>query len=186
MTEEIESADKVGSVSVNRYAEIVAELRKLVETASRIQFTVGDYALEVEPMREAGGQERSDALFRVKDSLFRLAEDIGLSYAMVDKARWTASKWPKDRRVAGVSFTVHNILAAIADDEDRFTTILNPPEGKSRWTPDEANPGDRGRHPLRRGYGLQVEGPAQGLPALAHVLRVHGPLGRLRRHRADP
>ncbi|MEU9413682.1 hypothetical protein AB0E08_49460, partial [Streptomyces sp. NPDC048281] len=33
MTEEIESADKVGSVSVSRYAEIVAELRKLVETA---------------------------------------------------------------------------------------------------------------------------------------------------------
>ncbi|MGW2183443.1 DUF6192 family protein [Streptomyces sp. NPDC001732] len=139
MTEEVETADKVGSVSADRYAEIVAELRKLVETASRIQFTIGDYALEVEPMREAGGQERSDSLFRVKDSLFRLAEDIGLSYAMVDKARWTASKWPKDRRAQGVSFTVHNILAAIADDEERFTTILNPPEGKYRWTPDEAN-----------------------------------------------
>jgi hypothetical protein len=49
MPEEIKDVDKVGSVSANRYAEIVAELRKLVETASRIQFTVGDYALEVEP-----------------------------------------------------------------------------------------------------------------------------------------
>ncbi|MFF3982274.1 DUF6192 family protein [Streptomyces sp. NPDC001828] len=38
-----------------------------------------------------------------------------------------------------MSFTVHNILAAIADDEERFTTILNPSEGKPRWTPDEAN-----------------------------------------------
>jgi hypothetical protein len=28
----------------------VAELRKLVETASRVQFATGDYALEVEPM----------------------------------------------------------------------------------------------------------------------------------------
>lgn len=91
---EINDADKVGSVSANRYAEIVSELRKLVETASRIQFTVGDYALEVEPMREAGGQERSDALFTVKESLFRLAEDIGLSYAMVDEARWTAPVHP--------------------------------------------------------------------------------------------
>ncbi|MET7914090.1 DUF6192 family protein [Streptomyces avermitilis] len=149
MPKEIETADKVGSVSANRYAKIVAELRKLVETASRIQFTIGDYALEVEPMRESGGQERSDGLFTVKDSLFRLAEDIGLSYAVVDAARWTASKWPKDRRVAEVSFTVHKILASIADDEKRFDTILTPPKGKSRWTPDEAN----------RQVGRQVERP---------------------------
>ncbi|MFG2683972.1 DUF6192 family protein [Streptomyces sp. NPDC048392] len=139
MPEEIESADKVGSVSGNRYAEIVAELRKLVETSSRIQFTIGDYALEVEPMREAGGQERGDELFTVKDSLFRLAEDIGVSYSQVRSVRWTASKWPKDRRVSGVSFTVHKIMASIVDDEERWATILTPPEGKSRWTPDEAN-----------------------------------------------
>ncbi|MGW9411847.1 DUF6192 family protein [Streptomyces diastaticus] len=139
MPEEIEMADKVGSVSADRYAEIVAELRKLVETASRIQFTIGDYALEVEPMREAGGQQRSDSLFTVKDSLFRLSEDIGLSYKTVDTARWTASKWPKDRRVAGVSFTVHKIFASIVDDEERYDVITRPPEGTSRWTPDEAN-----------------------------------------------
>ncbi|MGY1495104.1 hypothetical protein ACW4TU_00375 [Streptomyces sp. QTS52] len=70
----------------------------------------GDHALEVEPMRESGGQERSDGLFTVKDSLFPMAEDIGLSYAMVDAARWAASKWPKDHRISAVSFTVHKIL----------------------------------------------------------------------------
>ncbi|MFG3430310.1 hypothetical protein [Streptomyces californicus] len=80
MPEEITTADKVGNVSPARYAEIVAELRQLVETATRIQFTIGDYALEVEPMRESGGQERTDGLFTVKESLFRLAEDIGISY----------------------------------------------------------------------------------------------------------
>ncbi|MDH6221824.1 hypothetical protein [Streptomyces pseudovenezuelae] len=53
MPEEIEVADKVGSVSVNRYAEIVAELRKLVETASRIQFTIGDYALDLSTDRRS-------------------------------------------------------------------------------------------------------------------------------------
>ncbi|MFJ4410928.1 DUF6192 family protein [Streptomyces sp. NPDC088910] len=139
MPEEINDADTVGSVSATRYAEIVADLRKQLETAGRIQFAVGDCALEVEPMREFGGQERSDSLFTVKDSLFRLSEDIGLSYATVDKARRTASRWPKDRRVSGVSFTVHQILASIADDEERFATILTLPEGKSRWTPDQAN-----------------------------------------------
>lgn len=139
MPEKITTADKVGNVSPARYAVIVAELRKLVETATRIQFTIGDYALEVEPMREAGGQERTDGLFTVKDSLFRLAEDIGVSCKSLSGNRWTASKWPKDRRVAGVSFTVHRIFASITDEEERFATILTPPKGKSRWTPDEAN-----------------------------------------------
>ncbi|MER6563618.1 DUF6192 family protein [Streptomyces sp. NPDC001027] len=142
MPEEIEKAgdgDRVGTVSASRYAQIVAELRKLVETASRIQFAIGDYAMEVEPMREYGGQERSEAPFTVKESLFRLAEDIGVSYSMVNQTRWTASRWPEDRRVAGVSYTVHRILAGIADEEERFEAIGTPPAGKSRWTPDEAN-----------------------------------------------
>ncbi|UKY47417.1 DUF6192 family protein [Streptomyces inhibens] len=121
MPEEIEIADKVGSVSQSRYAQIVAELRKPVETASRIQFTIGDYALKVEPMRESGGQERNDELFTVKDPLFRLAEDIEVSYPVVKNARWTASRWPKDRRVSRVSFTVHKILAGIGEEEERFT-----------------------------------------------------------------
>ena len=62
-----------------------------------------------------------------------------MSYSQVKSARWTASKWPEARRESGVSFTVHKILASIVDDEERFTTILNPTVGKSRWTPDEAN-----------------------------------------------
>lgn len=142
VSEEIEKradGDKVGSVSASRYAAIVAELRKLVETASRIQFAIGDYALEVEPMREYGGQEKSEAPFTVKESLFRLAEDIGVSYSMVNQTRWTASRWPEERRVSGVSYTVHRILAGIADEKERFEAILTPPKGKSRWSPDEAN-----------------------------------------------
>ncbi|MEV0142765.1 DUF6192 family protein [Streptomyces globisporus] len=38
-----------------------------------------------------------------------------------------------------MSFTVHRIFASITDEEERFATILTPPKGKSRWTPDEAN-----------------------------------------------
>ncbi|MFF7191853.1 DUF6192 family protein [Streptomyces sp. NPDC008222] len=149
MPEEIETAaDKVGSVSAHRYAEIVDELRELVKTASRILFKVGDYALEIEPMREHGGAS-ADGPFTVKESLFRLSEDIGMSYYTVKQARQTASKWPKDRRVAEVSFTVHNILASIADDEERFAAILTPPSGRSRWTPDEA----------KRRTGRQVANP---------------------------
>lgn len=117
----------------------MAELRKLVETASRIQFAIGDCALEAEPMREYGGQEKSEAPFTVKEPLFRLAEDIGVSYSMVNQTRWAASRWPEERRVAGVSYTVHRILAGTADEEERFEAIGTPPAGKSRWTPGEAN-----------------------------------------------
>ena len=77
LPEEIETAvDRVGSVSAHRYAEIVAELRELVMTASRILFQVGDYALEIEPMREHGGSASAEGPFTVKESLFRLSEAI--------------------------------------------------------------------------------------------------------------
>ncbi|WP_406173278.1 hypothetical protein [Streptomyces canus] len=34
----------VGSVSISRYEQIVAELRKVVENQARGQFAIGDYA----------------------------------------------------------------------------------------------------------------------------------------------
>jgi hypothetical protein len=127
----------------------VAELREVVENQARGQFKIGDYALEIEPMRKAGGQERGEELFTVKESMFRLAEDIGLSYSSVTQARWTSSRWPRERRQAGVSFTVHKILAGIADEKERFATVLTPPEGKDRWSVDDA----------KRQVGRQVEYP---------------------------
>ncbi|MEU5396607.1 DUF6192 family protein [Streptomyces tibetensis] len=81
--------------------------------------------------------------------MFRLAEDIGLSYSSVNQARWTASRWPKERRQTAVSFTVHKILAGIADEQERFAAVLTPPPGKTRWSADEA----------RRRVGRQVERP---------------------------
>ncbi|MGV9788500.1 DUF6192 family protein [Streptomyces sp. NPDC003435] len=75
----------------------------------------------------------------MKESLFRLTEDIGVSYSMVDQVRWTASRWPEEHRVTGVSCKVHRILAGIADEVERFEAIGTPPEGKPQWMPDEAN-----------------------------------------------
>ncbi|MEU9234513.1 DUF6192 family protein [Streptomyces subrutilus] len=144
-----ETADKIGSVSARRYEQIVAELRKIIGAQTRGQFAIGDYALEIEPMREQGPQDRGEELFTVKESLFRLAEDIGLSYSAVNGARWVASRWPKQHRQARVSFTVHRILAAISNEEERFTAILTPPGGKARWFPDDAS----------RRVGRQVERP---------------------------
>lgn len=51
-----EENDKVGEVSQSRYEQIVAELRDVVEQQTRGQFTIGDRALEIEPLRDRGGQ----------------------------------------------------------------------------------------------------------------------------------
>ncbi|MFI5672237.1 DUF6192 family protein [Streptomyces sp. NPDC051704] len=146
MTQKIE---KIGSVGFDRYTEIVTELRKLVETIGQAQFAIGDYALEIEPMRAFRQPEPSEEMFTVRDSLLRLSEDIGLSYSVVKNARWAASKWPKDRRRPEVSFTIHRILGSIEDEEERFAAVLTPPEGKARWSVDDA----------RRKVGWRVENP---------------------------
>ncbi|MFI8242657.1 DUF6192 family protein [Streptomyces sp. NPDC085866] len=144
---------KVGSVSQQRYDQIVTELREVVEQHQKGQFLIGDRALEIEPLRMRGGQQEAapgQELFTVRQTLFRLAEDIGLAYRTVENARWTASRWPKGKRQSGVSFRVHRILAHIEDETERFATIAKPPAGAARWTVDAAN----------RRVGRQVERPS--------------------------
>lgn len=144
-----EENETIGAVSQSRYEQIVAELRDVVEQQTRGQFTIGDRALEVEPMRQRGG-ETGDSEYTVEESLTRLAEDIGLRFSTVKTARWVASRWPKERRRPELaSYTVHRSLASIEDEERRFATILTLPEGKARWTKDDAN----------RQVGQQVETP---------------------------
>ncbi|MFD7431189.1 DUF6192 family protein [Streptomyces sp. NPDC059818] len=161
-----EEIDKVGSVSQRRYEQIVAELREVVEQQTRGSFTIGDRALEIEPMRERGGQQAAPGqeLFTVRETLFRLAEDIGLAYKTVESARWAASRWPKNKRQSGVSFRVHRILGQIENEAQRFATIAKPPVGGTRWTVDEAN----------RKVGRQVERPAsprEKITAIHHLAR---------------
>ncbi|MFE6848710.1 DUF6192 family protein [Streptomyces sp. NPDC057686] len=131
----------VGRVSIYRYEQIVAELCRITRPPATVsfQFTVGDRALEIEPMRRPGPQEHLRGFPTVSSTLMRLAQDIGLACSSVGNARWTASKWPEEHRQASASFTVHRILALIEDEEERFAAILNPPAGKARWTADEAN-----------------------------------------------
>lgn len=107
-----------------------SELRQVVEQQTRGSFTIGDRALEIEPLRPRGGIP--DAEWTIRESLLRLAEDIGLTFNTVKQGRWVASRWPEEHRQAGVSFTIHRILARIEDDTERFAAILNPPEGKKR------------------------------------------------------
>nr|WP_319720990.1 DUF6192 family protein [Streptomyces sp. MB09-01] len=131
--------NEVGSVSQRRYEQIVAELREVVERHSQEMFVIGDRALEIEPLREHGGSSGGERVATVRNSMIRLAEDIGLALSTLENARWTASRWPAEHRRPGESFRVHRVLARIEDEEQRFATIATPPEGKSHWSVDDAS-----------------------------------------------
>ncbi|MFF3420385.1 DUF6192 family protein [Streptomyces sp. NPDC002698] len=74
----------------------------------------------------------------VEQSLTRLVRDIGLPVTTVEQARWTASRWSADRRRETEPFPVHQVLARIDDDAERFAAIDNLPGGKTHWILDDA------------------------------------------------
>ncbi|MEU6806679.1 hypothetical protein [Streptomyces neyagawaensis] len=47
--------ETIGHISRERYEQIIAADRELVGQMQRIQFTIGDHALEIEPMQPNGG-----------------------------------------------------------------------------------------------------------------------------------
>ncbi|WP_211275661.1 hypothetical protein, partial [Actinoplanes rectilineatus] len=83
----------IGQVSQQRYDELVTQSRDLIRERDRIQFTVGDYALEIEPIGPRGGSRPHDALgLGVVDSLRTFAEDIGVAPATLEVWRYVASR----------------------------------------------------------------------------------------------
>nr|WP_280913297.1 NADP-dependent oxidoreductase [Streptomyces sp. SAI-208] len=120
--------------SPGRYEEIIAEDRKLVEIDTKIQFKIGGHALEIEPIRPHDGSlaAAGEGLLGVRETLELYAEDIGVSYNQVRLNRHTASKWPAEHRIAGVSCEIHRILEKL---DDRFDWILPavPARSQALW-----------------------------------------------------
>ncbi|MGW1278871.1 DUF6192 family protein [Streptomyces tsukubensis] len=135
-----------------RYDALVAEDRKLVLDETKIQFKIGDDALEIEPMRPHGGSlpATGEEPFGVREMLEMFADDIDVSYNQVRIYRQTASRWPREHRAQGVSFDIHRILEKL---DDRFKKITDPPPhprtGKLQWSGNGA----------RRLVGWQVDTP---------------------------
>ncbi len=73
----------VGSVTRDRYDELVKLGRDWVATMSSAQWRLGDAALEIEPMRSYGGANPSgkDDLSTVSEAIRMFAEDVGLAYS---------------------------------------------------------------------------------------------------------
>ncbi|MFJ8827698.1 DUF6192 family protein [Streptomyces sp. NPDC102467] len=143
---------KIGSVTRERYEQLVAQDRKLVLDETRIQFKIGDDALEIEPPRPHGGSRPAmgEEGPGVRETLERFAEDIGLSYDQIRIVRHTAGRWPRQHRSEGVPFNIHRILEKL---DDRFELIQSPPPhartGGPQWTGDAA----------KRLAGWQVDTP---------------------------
>jgi hypothetical protein len=85
-------AEMVGHVTLERYRQLVAEGRELVELASRCQWRLGDAALEIEPIRPRGGSQAGPGkeLFSVEESLARFPDDLQLAPSTVRTYR----TWP--------------------------------------------------------------------------------------------
>ncbi|GGZ40104.1 hypothetical protein GCM10010344_00680 [Streptomyces bluensis] len=136
--------DRIGNVTRQRYEQLVTQAKELIAQIARSQFALGDMALEIEPMRSVGGSmpNGTDDLFTVTESLQLFADDIGVERRTVEDWRYTANRWPEGRRKVGVSFTVHRILASVADADERWAAIedapFNPRTGARQWTPDGA------------------------------------------------
>jgi hypothetical protein len=135
----VDAKEHVGAVTKDRFAQIVGEARELIAEQSRIQFQIGDWALEIEPLQPHGGQRPGDpGVDGVGSVLHDFAEEIGVAPATVVYYRWVSSRWPKEKRVTGVSHYVHEIMAAVPE---RFELLAAPPDTSNsgtRWTPDVA------------------------------------------------
>ncbi|KOG91357.1 DUF6192 family protein [Streptomyces varsoviensis] len=136
-------SEGIGHVSRERYEQILAGDRDRVSRMSADMFTIGDHALEIEPVRKPGGSRPADSEEPgVYASLQTYANDIGLSFNTIKAYRFTAHRWPACQRRDGISFRVHQILAYLPDDAERFEAINDPPldphVGYRRWTSDLA------------------------------------------------
>lgn len=135
----MDAAERVGAVTKDRFAQIVADARQLVTQNTVNQFQIGDWALEIEPLQTHGGQRPEEPGFAGVESVLHLfAEEIGLATSTVLHYRWVSSRWPKEERVSGVSHHVHDVMSSVPN---RFDVLAAPPDdttGATRWTPDVA------------------------------------------------
>ncbi|MEU5234900.1 DUF6192 family protein [Streptomyces anulatus] len=115
--------------SDRQWARYVKQGRELVEEESSLQFRLGDLSLK---MVEHSPHSVGRGVFLVLD---QYADTIGINVNTLLTYRNVSHAWPPDKRVAETSWSVHKALAALPD---RFEVILNPPEGKDRWTEDVA------------------------------------------------
>ncbi|GAA3243822.1 hypothetical protein GCM10010468_81950 [Actinocorallia longicatena] len=145
--------DRIGAVSMARYEQLVARLLELDEQHMLAQFETGDAALEIAPLQQRGGSHAADPLFSVEALIERLADDTRIPVGTLTGRRWVSSRWPAERRRRGVSYVVHMQLAAIADEQERWQKIddppLNPRPGRHEWTEDAAKGRWAGRSTTR-------------------------------------
>jgi hypothetical protein len=134
------------------WVSFVVECRQLMKERARLQFRLGERALEIEPLRPRGGAHPAptETIVSFSQAMAMFAEDIGVTAHTVLRWRWVTSRWPEQRRHDDASYTVHAILAEIPDEEQRFAVIAQPPLIAHRRAPVDTGRGAAGgRQPDR-------------------------------------
>ena len=93
-----------------RWTELVQA--GIIKNGQRNWF-LGDAALEIAPANRNGGDRKSDQMELVPtDSLRQYADEIGVEYASLLKYRQVAAAWPRESRLPGTAWKVHQMLAS--------------------------------------------------------------------------
>lgn len=111
-----------------RYETLVAEGRRAAAAEGEAQWHLGDLAIEVAEIGEAGQHTG------VYVTLQQFADDVGVGFESLRQNRRVAEAWPAGKRLpaAKASFGVHQVLAG---EDDRFSLIRDlVREGGGRCT----------------------------------------------------
>ncbi|WP_033415796.1 hypothetical protein, partial [Streptomyces canus] len=86
--------DRIGNVTKRRYEQLVTQAKDLIAQVARAQFSLGDMALEIEPMGAVGGSmpNGTQDLFTVTESLQMFADDIGVERRTVKDWGYTSNR----------------------------------------------------------------------------------------------
>lgn len=118
---------------------IVAEAREVVQAmaenertvVSGHQWRIGDLVLEAVPVGTRGQTRTSQGQERYAcEQVRRLAEEIGLPYSRAQHYRWTANRWPAEKREPRCAFSLHQGLRG---RPDRFEWITAAAEEGWTW-----------------------------------------------------
>ena len=111
--EKVEKAPPVEKAGPKPVVPGSARWAKLVEIGSRSNWTLGDAALEIAPMGDHGAN--TGALVNLR----KFAEEIGTAFQSLRAYRAVASAWPRDKRLASTSWSVHQALGTEHQDKIR-------------------------------------------------------------------
>ncbi|CAM5231228.1 hypothetical protein SSPIM334S_04535 [Streptomyces spiroverticillatus] len=150
--------ERVGNVTRHRYEEIVSRAKELVAQVARAQFSLGNIALEIEPVRAVGGRytanrwqaerRREGVSFTVHRTLASVADEAERRAAVQDapfNPRTGGRQWTPD----GAKRVVGKRVDQPATGDEQVSAVAEPTPSPASRTPARPRPGLSPPVPLR-------------------------------------